>query len=242
VMTGGRRGRRAARGSKRLRRAWRAPVGLSPSVRERALPPIRRLLAGLDDETHERHRDDVRRGCGRENLLKRAPRATSRSVTEVVAHTPDHPGLFQSLRAQSRSLADPSSMRRHSEADGFALESIHPGRRTAARSTDGVRVRTPCAIDRADAGRRDLAAPPARATNRASGEKSAFKVPSVCIFEQRGRPRSPRCRARGLDRPGLLYDVTLQSSKAGFRSRPPWSPHMATDIGVFYVATASATK
>jgi [protein-PII] uridylyltransferase len=157
-----------------------------------------------------------------------------RAVTEIVITAPDHPGLFSKLAgaisASGGSIVDSKIF---TTTDGFALDVFSVQDAQGGPFGDAARVgRLDAAIARTLRGETQL------------GRKSAPPKPRAAAFGVRPRIRFDNeasilatvIEVEGLDRPGLLYDVTQALFQSGLSiSSAIVSTYGERAMDVFYV-------
>src|SRR6185437_1937177 len=183
----------------------------SPEARERALSRhYDSYWLAFDDTEHERHaRLMAKADADSELLALSAESNTFRSITDIAIYTPDHPGLFSQLAgAVSVSGGSIVDAKAFTTTDGFALDvfsvqdadggpfgdvsRINRLRENITRTVSG-QMYPRKALAKREEGRRQIAA--FRMTPRVNFDNDASSTATVIEVE-------------GLDRPGLLYDVT----------------------------------
>jgi [protein-PII] uridylyltransferase len=211
---------------------------LPTAVRERALSRhYDGYWLAFDDDTHERH---ARIAAGAEAkgelLALSAQDQAARSVTEVIVHTPDHPGLFSQLAGaiavSGGSIVDAKAF---TTVDGFAIDVF------SVQDAEGGPYGDPARIERL---RQTITKtltgeimPRAIMAKRAPKKRmEAFRVPARVQFDNEASATSTVLEVGGTDRPGLLYDV----AQAIFESALSISSAMVATYGeravdVFYV-------
>jgi [protein-PII] uridylyltransferase len=191
----------------------------------------------FDDDTHERHaRLAAAADASGELMALAAENHPMRSVTEVVVHTPDHPGLFSQLTGaiavSGGSIVDAKAF---TTTDGFAIDVFSVQDAEGGPFGDPGRIeRLRQAITKTLTGKimpREIMA--RRTTNRRS---EAFHVRGRIEFDNDASATSTVLEVEGGDRPGLLYDV----ARAIFESGLSISSAMVATYGeravdVFYV-------
>ena len=159
-----------------------------------------------------------------------------RSVTEIVLYTPDHPGLFSQLAgAVSASGGTIVDAKAFTTSDGFALDVFSIQDAEGGTFGDVARVeRLRQSIERTLRG--EVYPRTAISKRPAQKRSSAFKVTPRINFDNEASASATVVEVDGLDRPGLLYDVT----DAIFQSALSISSAMVSTYGeravdVFYV-------
>jgi len=159
-----------------------------------------------------------------------------RSVTEVVLYTPDHPGLFSQLAgavaASGGSIVDAKAF---TTSDGFALDVFSIQDAEGGPFGDAARVeRLRESIGRTLRGQ----SYPRQAIAKRPTKKraSAFRVTPRVNFDNEASARATVVEVEGLDRPGLLYDVTDAIFQSGLSiSSAMVSTYGERAVDVFYV-------
>ncbi len=169
-----------------------------------------------------------------------------RGVTEITVYSPDHPRLLAIITgacaAAGGNIVDAQIF---TTSDGFALDSIYVSR-AFDRDEDEMRRgrRIVAAIERALKGEiriADLVAdkhPPV-----ASARAKTFLVPPDMAIDNALSSRETVIEVTGLDRPGLLYELTTAFSRLSLNIT---SAHVATfgerAVDVFYVTDLIGTR
>jgi [protein-PII] uridylyltransferase len=232
-------------GPARAARVETAKMGLSariadlpPPVQEKALSRhYDNYWLAFDDAAHERHARFMADADAKGQLF--ALTATSdafRSVTEIVLFTPDHPGLFSQLAgAVSASGGTIVDAKAFTTTDGFALDVFSVQDAEGGTFGDAGRVeRLRLAIERTLRG--EIYPEQGIAKRLPRRRTNAFKVTPRINFDNEASASATVVEVEGLDRPGLLYDVT----NALFESGLSISSSLVTTYGeravdVFYV-------
>ncbi len=159
-----------------------------------------------------------------------------RAVTDVVIYTPDHPGLFYKLAGaiavSGGSIVDAKAF---TTTDGFALDVFSVQDSEGGPFGDSARVgRLRETIANTLAGK--IVPRSEFAKRKPKKRTSAFRVQPRVNFDNEASATATLVEVEGLDRPGLLYDVT----KALFESGLSISSSMIATYGeraidVFYV-------
>jgi [protein-PII] uridylyltransferase len=159
-----------------------------------------------------------------------------RSVTEIVLYTPDHPGLFSQLAgAVSISGGTIVDAKAFTTTDGFALDVFSVQDAEGGTFGDAARVeRLRQSIERTLRGevypRRAIAQRPVK--RRAT----AFRVTPRINFDNEASSSATVVEVEGLDRPGLLYEVTDALFQSGLSiSSAMVSTYGERAVDVFYV-------
>ena len=168
----------------------------------------------------------------------------SRGVTVLTVLAPDHPWLLSVIAgACAMTGANIVDAQIFTTTDGLALDTIAVSREFERDEDEGRRsIRIADAIERALCG--DLKLPSVVAKRAApKGRIKAFAVePEVSINNQWSN-RYTVVEASGLDRPGLLYELTTTLSKLNLNIA---SAHVATfgerAVDVFYVTDLLGAK
>src|SRR6202012_4618932 len=191
----------------------------------------------FDDAAHARHARLMANADARGELFALAAESSDfRSVTEIVLYTPDHPGLFSQLAgAVSASGGLIVDAKAFTTSDGFALDVFWVQDAAGGTFGDSARVeRLRQSIEKTLRGesypRQAIARRPA---NRRS---SAFRVAPRVNFDNDASARATVVEVEGLDRPGLLYDVTDAIFQSGLSiSSAMVSTYGERAVDVFYV-------
>jgi [protein-PII] uridylyltransferase len=169
---------------------------------------------------------------------------TARGVTILTVLAPDHPWLLSVIAgACAMTGANIVDAQIFTTTDGLALDTIAVSREFERDEDEGRRsIRIADAIERALVGELKL---PSVVAKRAApkGRIKAFAVePEVSINNQWSN-RYTVVEASGLDRPGLLYELTATLSKLNLNIT---SAHVATfgerAVDVFYVTDLLGAK
>jgi [protein-PII] uridylyltransferase len=191
----------------------------------------------FDDAGHERHARLMAEADSKGDLLAlQAESNDFRSVTEVVLYTPDHPGLFSQLAgavaASGGSIVDAKAF---TTSDGFALDVFSIQDAEGGPFGDAARVeRLRESIGRTLRGQ----SYPRQAIAKRPTKKraSAFRVTPRVNFDNEASARATVVEVEGLDRPGLLYDVTDAIFQSGLSiSSAMVSTYGERAVDVFYV-------
>ncbi|HEY0105647.1 MAG TPA: [protein-PII] uridylyltransferase [Rhizomicrobium sp.] len=191
----------------------------------------------FDDCGHERHARLMAKADAQGELF--ALDATSsdfRSVTEVVLYTPDHAGLFSQLAgAVSASGGSIVEAKAFTTCDGFALDAFTIQDADGEPFGDAARLeRLRQSIERTLRGEMTPRAAIARRPQRRRA--SAFKVTPKVNFDNEASAHATVVEVEGLDRPGLLYDVTDALFQSGLSiSSAMVSTYGERAVDVFYV-------
>src|SRR6201996_5877311 len=191
----------------------------------------------FDDAAHERHARIMAEADAKGQLFALTAQSDSfRSVTEIVLFTPDHPGLFSQLAgavsASGGSIVDAKAF---TTTDGFALDVFSI--QDAEGGTFGDSARVERLRQSVEKTLRGETYPEQGIAKRLPKKRTnAFKVTPRINFDNEASASATVVEVEGLDRPGLLYDVT----NALFESGLSISSAMVTTYGeravdVFYV-------
>ena len=167
-----------------------------------------------------------------------------RGVTEITVYSPDHPRLLAIMTgacaAAGGNIVDAQIF---TTSDGFALDTIFVSR-AFDRDEDELRraKRITAAIEKALKGEikiADLVADKHPASTRAK----TFLVPPDVFIDNALSSRETVVEITGLDRPGLLYELTTALSRLNLNIT---SAHVATfgerAVDVFYVTDLTGTR
>ena len=168
---------------------------------------------------------------------------TARGVTILTVLAPDHPWLLSVIAGACASAgANIVDAQIFTTTDGLALDTIAVSREFDRDEDEGRRaIRIADAIERALHG--EIKLPEAVAKRAPKGRIKAFAVePEVSINNQWSN-RYTVVEVSGLDRPGLLYELTTTLSKLNLNIA---SAHVATfgerAVDVFYVTDLLGAK
>ncbi|MBV9420544.1 MAG: [protein-PII] uridylyltransferase, partial [Alphaproteobacteria bacterium] len=211
---------------------------LPPEARERALSRhYDSYWLAFDAEAHARHARLMAEADGKGELFSLAAESNNfRSVTEIVLYTPDHPGLFSQLAgAVSASGGTIVDAKAFTTSDGFALDVFSVQDAEGDTFGDDARLeRLRQSIERTLRGEvypRNVIAkrPPKK-------RSTAFKVTPRVNFDNDASASATVVEVEGLDRPGLLYDVTDAIFQSGLSiSSAMVSTYGERAVDVFYV-------
>jgi [protein-PII] uridylyltransferase len=157
-------------------------------------------------------------------------------VTEIVLYTPDHPGLFSQLAgavsASGGSIVDAKAF---TTTDGFALDIFSVQDAEGGPFGDAARIeRLRQSIERTLRGEVTLRV--AIAKRPVKKRSSAFRVAPRVNFDNDASASATVVEVEGLDRPGLLYDVTDAIFQSGLSiSSAMVSTYGERAVDVFYV-------
>jgi [protein-PII] uridylyltransferase len=161
----------------------------------------------------------------------------ARSVTELTVLAPDHPWLLAIIAgACAMAGANIVDAQIYTTTDGLALDTISVSREFDMDEDEGRRAaRIADSIERALRG--DLRLPDSVAKRGAGkGRVRAFALEPKVTINNQWSHRYTMIEVTGLDRPGLLYDLTTSLSKLNLNIT---SAHVATFgervVDVFYV-------
>jgi [protein-PII] uridylyltransferase len=168
----------------------------------------------------------------------------ARGVTELTVLAPDHPWLLSYLAGACASAgANIVDAQIYTTTDGLALDTIAIRREFERDEDEGRRAdRIVAAIEKALHGELRL---PDVAAQRAlpKGRIGAFAIEPEVIINNHWSNRYTVVEISGLDRPGLLYDLTATLSKLNLNIA---SAHVATfgerAVDVFYVTDLMGAK
>ena len=191
----------------------------------------------FDDAAHERHARLMADADAKGELFSLSAESNDfRSVTEIVLFTPDHPGLFSQLAgAVSISGGTIVDAKAFTTTDGFALDVFSVQDAEGGTFGDAARVeRLRQSIERTLRGevypRRAIAQRPAKRRS------SAFRVTPRINFDNDASASATVVEVEGLDRPGLLYEVTDALFQSGLSiSSAMVSTYGERAVDVFYV-------
>lgn len=167
-----------------------------------------------------------------------------RGVTELTVLSPDHPRLLAIITgacaASGGNIVDAQIF---TTADGFALDAIFLSR-AFDRDEDELRraERVALAIERALRGKVKIA-DLVDGKRPSRDRQPTFQVAPEIVIDNAGASRQTVLEVSGLDRPGLLYDLTTALGKLNLNIA---SAHIATfgekAVDVFYVTDLTGTK
>jgi [protein-PII] uridylyltransferase len=191
----------------------------------------------FDDEAHERHARMMAGADAKGELFSLAAESNDfRSVTEIVLYTPDHPGLFSQL-AGAVSVAGGSIVdaKAFTTTDGFALDVFSIQDAEGEPFGDGERIERLRQTVRGTL-RGEVYPRTAIAKRPIKRRASAFKVTPRINFDNEASATATVIEVEGLDRPGLLYDVTNAIFQSGLSiSSAMVSTYGERAVDVFYV-------
>jgi [protein-PII] uridylyltransferase len=191
----------------------------------------------FDDAAHERHARIMAEADAQGRLFALTAQSDSfRSVTEIVLFTPDHPGLFSQLAgavsASGGSIVDAKAF---TTTDGFALDVFSIQDADGGTFGDAGRVeRLRQAIERTLRG--EIYPEQGIAKRLPRRRTNAFRVTPRVNFDNEASASATVVEVEGLDRPGLLYDVTNALFESGLSiSSSMVSTYGERAVDVFYV-------
>jgi [protein-PII] uridylyltransferase len=168
-----------------------------------------------------------------------------RGVTEITIYSPDHPRLLAivtgACAAAGSNIVDAQIF---TTTDGFALDTIFISR-AFERDDDELRrtKRITAAIERALKGEIRIADLVADKHPQTSTRAKTFPVPPDVIIDNALSSRETVVEVTGLDRPGLLYELTTAFGRLSLNIT---SAHVATfgerAVDVFYVTDLTGTR
>ncbi|MBL6938665.1 MAG: [protein-PII] uridylyltransferase [Alphaproteobacteria bacterium] len=211
---------------------------LPEDARERALTRhYDNYWLAFDPAAHEWHARLMANADAKGELFSLAAESNDfRSVTEIVLYTPDHPGLFSQLAgAVSASGGIIVDAKAFTTTDGFALDVFSVQDAEGGTFGDTSRVeRLRQSVEKTLRGeiwlRETIARrPPKKKAN-------AFRVTPRVDFDNEASATSTVVEVEGLDRPGLLYEVTDAIFQSGLSiSSAMVSTYGERAVDVFYV-------
>ncbi len=164
----------------------------------------------FDDATHERHARQMTDADSRNDLLSLSAESnTFRAITDISVYTPDHPGLFSQLAgAISVSGGSIVDAKAFTTTDGFALDVFSIQDSEGGPFGDATRInRLRDNITKTLSGQMY---PRNALAKREEGRRkiAAFRMTPRVNFDNDASGTATVIEVEGLDRPGLLYDVT----------------------------------
>jgi [protein-PII] uridylyltransferase len=184
---------------------------LPPKAREHALSRhYDSYWLAFDEATHERHARLTSEADSLGELLALSAESNAfRAITDIAIYTPDHPGLFSQLAgaiaASGGSIVDAKAF---TTSDGFALDVFSVQDAAGGPFGDATRIaRLRGNITKTLSGQMY----PAKAlAKRDEGLRqiAAFHMAPRVNFDNDASATATVLEVEGLDRPGLLYDVT----------------------------------
>ncbi len=191
----------------------------------------------FDPASHERHARLMAAADAKGDLIALAADSNEfRAVTEIVIYTPDHPGLFSRLAgAISVSGGSIVDAKVFTTTDGFALDIFSVQDAEGGPFGDVARVgRLRQAIEKTLAG--EMAPRAVFAQRPPKKRTSAFRVRPRVHFDNAASTVATVVEVEGLDRPGLLYEVTRALFESGLSiSSAIVSTYGERAMDVFYV-------
>ena len=219
-----------------------SPAPLIERYRERHYPAYWLKVEGARQVKHARFLDQVEGTDG--TVATMVETDQFRGVTELTVISPDHPRLLAivtgACAASGGNIVDAQIF---TTADGMALDSIFLSR-AFDRDEDELRraERVAQAIERALKGE-------VRIADLVDGKRpdrerpKPFRVAPEVVIDNALSSRETVLEISGLDRPGLLYDLTTALGKLNLNIA---SAHIATfgekAVDVFYVTDLFGTK
>ena len=168
-----------------------------------------------------------------------------RGVTELTVYSPDHPRLLAivtgACAAAGGNIVDAQAF---TTSDGFALDSIFISR-AFERDEDEMRRgrRITASIERSLKGEIKIAELVADKHPPSTGRAKTFLVPPDVAIDNALSSRETVVEVTGLDRPGLLYELTTALNRLNLNIT---SAHVATfgerAVDVFYVTDLTGTR
>ncbi|MCJ2108676.1 [protein-PII] uridylyltransferase [Methylobacterium sp. E-041] len=168
-----------------------------------------------------------------------------RGVTELTVYSPDHPRLLAivtgACAAAGGNIVDAQAF---TTSDGFALDSIFISR-AFERDEDEMRRgrRITASIERSLKGEIKIAELVADKHPPSAGRAKTFLVPPDVAIDNALSSRETVVEVTGLDRPGLLYELTTALNRLNLNIT---SAHVATfgerAVDVFYVTDLTGTR
>ena len=191
----------------------------------------------FDAAAQERHARLMSAADARGELMALIAESNAfRAVTEIVIYTPDHPGLFSQLSgAISVSGGSIVDAKVFTTIDGFALDVFSVQDAEGGPFGDAIRVeRLRQAIVKTLTG--EIVPRALFARRVAKKRNSAFKVRPRVGFDNEASTTATVIEVEGLDRPGLLYEVTRAIFESGLSiSSAIVSTYGERAMDVFYV-------
>jgi len=213
-------------------------TGFSDHAREQALARhYDSYWLAFDPASHERHARLMAAADARGDLIALSADSNDfRAVTEIVIYTPDHPGLFSRLAgAISVSGGSIVDAKVFTTTDGFALDVFSVQDAEGGPFGDATRVgRLRQAIEKTLAG--EIAPRAVFAQRPPKKRTTAFRVRPRVHFDNEASTIATVVEVEGLDRPGLLYEVTRALFESGLSiSSAIVSTYGERAMDVFYV-------
>lgn len=218
---------------------------LSDAERERALTRHNdSYWLAFEDAAHERHARLMAQADARGELVALAAESNDfRSVTEIVIYTPDRAGLFSKLAgAISVSGGSIVDAKVFTTTDGFALDVFSVQDATGRPYGDAARMaRLRDAIQKTLNG--ELKPQTRFAQERRPNRIKAFSARPRVHFDNDASTLATVVEVEGLDRAGLLYDITHALFESGLSiSSAIVSTYGERAMDVFYVRDAFGHK
>jgi [protein-PII] uridylyltransferase len=190
---------------------------LAPEARARAVSRhYDAYWLAFDTDIQERHARLMAGADAKGELLALSVESNAfRAISDVVIYTPDHPGLFSTLAGaiavSGGSIADAKAF---TTTDGFALDVFSVQDAEGGPFGDGARTeRLRRAIAKTLAG--EMLPRRALAKRKPKKRATAFQVRPRVNFDNDASAIATVVEVEGLDRPGLLYDVTHAIFESG---------------------------
>lgn len=186
-----------------------------------------------------------RAAAGGKTLLTEFSSDAFRGVTEVTVLAPDHPRLLATIAgacaAAGANIVDASI---HTTTDGMALDTIFLSRAFENDEDEARRAqRVATSIEKALAGDFKITDAVAKRTQERAKHTRAFDLEPHVVLTNSWSERYTVIEVSGLDRPGLLYELTTALSKLNLNIA---SAHVATfgerAVDVFYVTDLTGQK
>jgi [protein-PII] uridylyltransferase len=191
----------------------------------------------FDGDAQERHARLMSAADAKGDLLTLSVENNNfRAISDVVVYTPDHPGLFSQLAGaiavSGGSIVDAKAF---TTSDGFALDVFSVQDQAGGPFGDTARTeRLRKTIEKTLAGKMLPAA--ALAKKKLQRRAAAFTVRPRVLFDNDASAIATVIEVEGLDRPGLLYEVTHAIHIAGLQiSSSMVATYGERAIDVFYV-------
>ncbi len=191
----------------------------------------------FEQDEQERHARLMEKADASGELLTLAAESNDfRAITEIVLYTPDHAGLFSQLAGaiamSGGSIVDAKAF---TTSDGFALDvfSVQDAEGEAFGDKDRLgRLRQ--TIERTLRGQ--VWPRQALAARQQRSKASAFRIRPKVLFDNDASQLATVIEVEGLDRPGLLYDVTQAIFESGLSiSSSMIATYGEKAVDVFYV-------
>ena len=210
----------------------------TPDQRARALSRhYDNYWLAFEQDEQERHARLVEAADASGELLTLAAESNDfRAITEIVLYTPDHAGLFSQLAGaiamSGGSIVDAKAF---TTLDGFALDvfSVQDAEGEAFGDKDRLgRLRQ--TIEKTLRGQ--IWPRQALAARQQKSKASAFRIRPKVLFDNDASQLATVIEVEGLDRPGLLYDVTQAIFESGLSiSSSMIATYGEKAVDVFYV-------